>query len=384
MERSTQAKGVALVGMSGRFPGASSLKEFWQNLTEGREAISLVSEEDLLAGGVSPELIANPDYVRAASTVDAPESFDAAFFGFSARGAEIIDPQQRVFLECAWEALEEAGCDPGDYPGAIGVFAGGGMNSYGAFNLMSRPDVVASVGSYQAVLGNDKDFLCSRVAYKLNLRGPAVGVQTACSTSLVAVQMAFESLLRKECDVALAGGVSIPLPQGLGYLYVPGMILSRDGHCRAFDASSSGTVPGAGAGVVVLKRVEDALEDGDHIYAVIRGAAINNDGAAKVGYSAPSVDGQHAVIRKSMEMAGFDATSVKYVEAHGTGTEVGDPIEFTALARAFESAAQAPNTCALGSLKTNIGHLDTAAGVAGLIKAALSVKNRMIPPTLHF
>ncbi|HEX4164567.1 MAG TPA: SDR family NAD(P)-dependent oxidoreductase [Bryobacteraceae bacterium] len=376
--------GIAIVGIGCRLPGANSPAEFWRNLIEGREAVAFASDEELAAAGVDPALIENPDYVRAASRIEAPEYFDAAFFGFSGREAEIIDPQQRVFLECAFEALEEAGCDPSEYPGAIGVFAGAGMNTYGILNLLSRPEILASAGSYQAMVGNDKDFLCSRVAYKLNLNGPAVGVQTACSTSLVAVQMAFESLLRKECDVALAGGVSISLPQPLGYLYQPGMILSRDGHCRAFDAAASGTVPGAGAGVVVLKRLGDAIENGDHVYAVIRGAAINNDGAAKVGYSAPSVDGQHAVIRRSMEMAGFDPASVKYVEAHGTGTEVGDPIEFAALARAFESAAKLPGSCALGSLKTNIGHLDTAAGVAGLIKTALCVKNRILPPTLHF
>jgi acyl transferase domain-containing protein len=258
------------------------------------------------------------------------------------------------------------------------------MNTYAMTNILSRPDVIESAGAYQIMVGNDKDFLSTRTAYKLNLRGPAIGVQTACSTSLVAVQMAFESLLRGECDMALAGGVSIPVPQNLGYMYVPGMILSRDGHCRAFDAESSGTVPGAGAGAVVLKRLEDALAEGDHIYAVIRGAAINNDGSSKVGYSAPSVEGQAAVIAKSMAMAGFAPGSIGYIEAHGTGTEVGDPIEFTALARVFEAAAERKGSCALGAVKTNIGHLDTASGVAGLIKAALAIQHRAIPATLHF
>ena len=329
-------------------------------------------------------MIAHPDYVPAAGRVHEPDYFDASFFGFSAREAEIIDPQQRVFLECAWDALEDAGCDASSYPGAIGVFAGAGMNTYGVVNLFSNPEVIESVGGYQVMVGNDKDFLCSRVAYKLNLRGPAIGVQTACSTSLVAVQMAFESLLRRECDMALAGGVSIPIPQNPGYLYVPGMILSRDGHCRAFDAAASGTVPGGGAGIAVLKRLDDAIADRDHIYAVIRGAAVNNDGSAKVGYSAPSVEGQSAVIRKSMQMAGFAPESVGYIEAHGTGTEVGDPIEIAALSKVFESAATKPHSCALGSVKTNIGHLDTAAGIAGLIKTALSVEHRAIPATLHF
>lgn len=376
--------GIAIVGVAGRLPGARTVKEFWKNLTEGVESITFASDEELSAAGVDPELIANKDYVRASSVVHEPEFFDASFFGFSAREAEIIDPQQRVFLECAWEALEDAACDPGSYPGAIGVFAGAGMNSYGLVNLFSNPEIIESVGPYQIMVGNDKDFLCSRASYKLNLKGPSVGIQTACSTSLVAVQMAFESLRRNECDMALAGGVSISLPQPMGYLYMPGMIFSRDGHCRAFDAAASGTVPGAGAGVAVLKRLDDAIADGDHIYAVLRGAAVNNDGSAKVGYSAPSVDGQASVIRKSMQMAGFAPESIGYVEAHGTGTEVGDPIEVAALARAFESQTARARSCALGSVKTNIGHLDAAAGIVGLIKAALCTKHRVIPPTLHF
>lgn len=384
MTGTREMTGVALTGMAGRFPGAETVREFWRNLVEGRESVRVVPEEELRSAGVDPALIDNPDYVRAASQVNDPEWFDAAFFGFSAREAEIIDPQQRVFLECAWSALEDAGCDPSRFAGAIGVFAGAGLNTYAPLNLMSHPELLASVGWYQAMVANDKDFLCSRVAYKLNLRGPAVGVQTACSTSLVAVQMAFESLRRGECDMALAGGVSIPIPQPSGYLYTPGMIFSRDGHCRAFDANASGTIPAAGAGVVVLRRLEDALAEGDFIYAILRGAAVNNDGAAKVGYSAPSVEGQERVIRRSMEMAGFDPASVRYVEAHGTGTEVGDPIEITALTRAFGSVGNASRRCALGALKTNLGHLDAAAGVAGLMKAALALRHRAIPPTLHF
>lgn len=374
--------GIAIVGLAGRFPGAATVAQFWSNLVQGAESIRFASDEELSAAGVDMELAGSSQYVRASSGIEQPEFFDAAFFGFSAREAEIIDPQQRVFLECAWEALEDAAYDPGSYPGAIGVFAGAGMNSY-ALNLVSNPQVIQSAGPYQIMVGNDKDFLCSRVSYKLNLRGPSVGVQTACSTSLVAVEMATQSLLRRECDMALAGGVAIALPQGVGYLHMPGMIFSRDGHCRAFDAAASGTVQGAGAGIAVLKRIDDAIADGDHIYAVIEGAAVNNDGSAKVGYSAPSVEGQSAVIRRSMQMAGFAPETVGYVEAHGTGTEVGDPIEVAALAKAFESASIA-GSCALGSVKTNIGHLDTAAGIAGLIKTALVLKHRMIPPTLHF
>jgi acyl transferase domain-containing protein len=375
---------IAIVGMAGRFPGASSIKQFWKNLVDGVESIAFASEEELSQAGVDTGLMGHPDYVPASSSVRQPEYFDASFFGFSAREAEIIDPQQRVFLECAWEALEDAACDPATYPGAIGVFAGTGMNTYGVSNLFSNPEVIESVGPYQVMVGNDKDFLCSRVSYKLNLRGPSVGVQTACSTSLVAVQMAFESLLRGECDMALAGGVSISFPQAPGYVYVPGMIFSRDGHCRAFDAAASGIVSGAGAGIAVLKRLDDAISDGHHIYAVLRGAAINNDGSAKVGYSAPSVEGQAAVIRKSMQMAGFAPGSIHYVEAHGTGTEVGDPIEIAALAKAFQSQNMIANSCALGAVKTNIGHLDVAAGITGLIKTALSLQHRMIPATLHF
>ena len=370
--------------MAGRFPGAPTVKDFWRNLMEGIEAIRFASNEELSAAGIDAETISNPDYVPASSTIQDPEFFDASFFGFSAREAEIIDPQQRIFLECAWEALEDAGYDPATYPGAVGVFAGAGMNSYGVANLLTNPEIMESVGSYQIMVGNDKDFLCSRVSYKLNLRGPSIAVQTACSTSLVAVQMAFESLLRSECDMALAGGVSIPLPQLPGYLYVPGMILSRDGHCRAFDAAASGTVPGAGAGVVLLKRLRNAVADGDHIYAVVRGAAVNNDGSGKAGYSAPSVDGQSAVIRRSLEMAGFAPESIGYMEAHGTGTEVGDPIEVAALSQVFQTPAMRAQSCALGSVKTNVGHLDAAAGVTGLIKTALALHHRAIPPTLHF
>ena len=376
--------GVAIIGMAGRFPGAANVAEYWRNLCDGVESISVLTEEEILLAGVDPSMLANPYYVKAEGHIQNAGFFDAGFFGFGAREAEVIDPQQRVFLECAFEGLEDAGYDPFGFSGAIGVFAGSGMNTYGALNVFSNPEVIKSVGSYQAMLGNDKDFLATRVAYKLNLRGPAIGVQTACSTSLVAVQIAFESVMRGECDLALAGGVSIMFPQGSGYLYQPGMILSPDGHCRAFDADAAGTVPGRGAGVVVLKKLKDAIKDRDQIYAVIRGAAVNNDGSSKVGYSAPSVEGQSSAIRQSMQMAGFDAGTVSYIEGHGTGTEVGDPIELTALTRVFRETTEKRSFCSIGSVKTNIGHLDVAAGVAGLIKAALTLKYRVIPPTLHF
>ena len=379
-----ETSGIAIIGMAGRFPGASSVTEFWRNLCAGVESIEFASDEELISAGISPELFKRPDYVRAGGIVKEADYFDASFFGMNAREAEILDPQQRVFLECCWDAFEDAGYDPMASSGEVGVFAGVGMNTYSLASLFNNPAILESAGPYQVMLGNDKDFLATRVAYKLNLRGPAIGVQTACSTSLVAVQMAFESLRRGECDAALAGGVSIAFPQSTGYQYVPGMILSPDGHCRAFDSRAAGTVPGRGSAVVLLKRVEDAISDRDHIYAVIRGAAINNDGSFKAGYSAPSIEGQSRVIRKSMEMAGFAPHTVRYVEAHGTGTEVGDPIEVAALSQAFGPAVDGHPRCTLGSVKTNIGHLDIAAGVTGLIKAALAVHNRLIPPTIHY
>lgn len=382
--RNPDARAVAIIGLAGRFPGANSISQYWDNLCNGVESLVRSSDEELLAAGVDPSQLTNSNYVRAGGVVENADQFDASFFGFGAREAEIIDPQQRVFLECAWEAFEDAGHDPAKFHGPIGVFAGCGLNTYSLLSLFPNAEVMASAGAYQIMVGNDKDFLATRVSYKLNLKGPAINVQTACSTSLVAVQMAYESLLRGESDMALAGGVSIHFPQKSGYLYTPGMILSPDGHCRAFDTGASGTVPGRGAGVVLLKPLEKALADRDRIYAVIRGAAVNNDGAAKVGYSAPSVEGQRGVIRQSMQMASFAPDTVRYIEAHGTGTEVGDPIEITALTEAFREGTDKKTFCAIGSVKTNIGHLDTAAGVAGLIKAALSVYHRLIPPTLHF
>ena len=379
-----EVKSIAIVGVAGRFPGAASSLEYWRNLCAGFESITFATDEDLAEAGVPAELSERPDYVRAGGVVKDADLFDASFFGLSARESEILDPQHRVFLECAWDVFEDAGYDPLLYPGDVGVFAGAGMNTYGMANLFANTAVLEAAGGYQLMLGNDKDFLATRVAYKLNLRGPAISIQTACSTSLVAVQTAFESLRRGECDMALAGGVSIYFPQNAGYLYMPGMILSADGHCRAFDANSGGTVPGRGAGAVLLKPLEAAIAGRDHIYAVIKGAAVNNDGAAKVGYSAPSIEGQRRVIMKSMEMAGFAPETVHYVEAHGTGTDLGDPIEVTALSEAFASEANRKQYCALGSVKTNIGHLDAAAGVAGLIKASLALRHRLIPPTLHF
>ncbi len=371
--------GIAIIGMSARFPGARNVREFWKKLEAGESFVSDLSEDELRAAGVDPATLRRSEYVRRGSILEDAEYFDAKFFGFNRREAEITDPQHRVFLETAWQALEDAGYT-GD--GArIGVYAGVSVNSY-FFQLMSHPDLVESVGGYQLMLGNDKDFLASRVAYKLNLQGPAVVVQTACSTSLSAVHLACLSIFANECDMALAGGVCIGFPQGTGYPYMPGMILSPDGYCRPFDKDAKGTVPGRGAAVVVLKRLSQALQDEDSIYAVIRGSAWNNDGAGKIGYTAPGVAGQAAVIREAQRVAGISANRIGYVEAHGTATELGDPIEVTALSEVF--AGGKPASCVLGALKANLGHADVAAGVAGLVKTTLAIQAGVIPPTPNF
>jgi len=375
---------IAIVGMSGRFPGAKNIDQFWHNLRDGVESISTFSDEELLATGVDPEIFANPNYIRAFGVLPEVEWFDANFFGFNAREAEVMDPQHRIFLESAWEAIESAGYNPKTYEGQIGVFCGTSLNSYWLKNLALSQDLHQSVSDFQILLGNDKDFVPTRVSYKLNLRGPSVSVNTACSTSLVAVQMACQSLLNSQCDIALAGGVAIRTPQKIGYLYQEGMILSPDGHCRTFDAQSKGTVGGSGVGIVVLKRLSDAIADGDFVYAVIRGAAINNDGAMKVGYTAPSIEGQTAVITEAQALGEIDPATISYIEAHGTGTELGDPIEIAALSQAFRTKTEKCGFCAIGSLKTNVGHLDVAAGVAGLIKTALAIHHHQIPPSLHF
>ncbi len=376
---------IAIVGLAGRFPGAGNLAEFWENLRSGVESIRPLTDRELLDAGADPWGIADPDYVKAASVVDGIELFDAPFFGFSPKDAAIMDPQHRVFLECAWQALEQAGWSAEEFPGSIGVFAGSGMNAYLLFNLAPNQALMSSAGLFLIKqTGNDKDVLATRVSYQLNLTGPSMTIQTACSTSLVAVHVACQSLLNRECDMALAGGVTIEIPHRQGYLYREGEILSRDGHCRSFDADATGTVFGSGAGVVVLRRLEDALADGDRIHAVIRGSAINNDGARKVGYLAPSVTGQAEVVAEALAVAEVEAESISYIETHGTGTPVGDPIEIAALTEAFRETTQERGFCAIGSLKSNIGHLDAAAGVAGLIKTVLALEHRQLPPSLHF
>ncbi len=376
---------IAMVGMAGRFPGARNVSEFWRNLRDGVESIRSCSDAELLAAGVTPEELASPDYVKRASVLDDVPMFDASFFGLSPKDASIMDPQHRHFLECAWEALEDAGHPPQRFDGSIGVFAGSGMNTYLIHNLLANRRLIESTGLFQLKqTGNDKDVLATRVSYQFDLRGPSINVQTACSTSLVAVHLACQSLLNHECDLALAGGVTIEIPHGQGYIYREGEILSRDGHCRSFDATSSGTVFGSGLGIVVLRRLEDALEDGDHIRAVILGSAINNDGARKVGYLAPSVEGQAEVIAEALDFAGVSAADISFVETHGTGTVVGDPIEVRALTQAFRKSTSRSGYCGIGSLKTNVGHLDAAAGVAGLMKTVLALEHGQMPASLHF
>ncbi|HVT61657.1 MAG TPA: amino acid adenylation domain-containing protein [Thermoanaerobaculia bacterium] len=380
---------IAIIGMSGRFPGAADPEQLWRNLREGVESIRTFAGEELEISLTQPAQSApdgekDPSFVPAGAVLDGIELFDAAFFDFNPREAEITDPQQRIFLECCWEALERAGHDPESFPGAIGVFAGSAMSSYFLNNVLGHSELLRTVAPFQLLIGADKDYLAPRISYKLNLKGPSVSVQSACSTSLVAVHLACQSLQDFQSDLALAGGVSIRVPQRSGYRYQEGGIYSPDGHCRAFDRQAQGTVLGNGAGVVVLRRLADAVAAGDPILAVIRGSAINNDGAAKVGFTAPGVEGQVAVISEALAAAGVDGSSIGYVEGHGTGTALGDPIEVAALNRAFAAAAAAPGRTALGSVKTNIGHLDTASGVAGLIKTVLALTHRAIPPSLHF
>jgi acyl transferase domain-containing protein/thioesterase domain-containing protein/acyl carrier protein len=376
---------IAVVGMAGRFPGARNIHEYWANLRNGVESLQRFSDEELKAAGVPESLFSHPNYVKTGAVLPDMEMFDAPFFGFSPREASIMDPQHRHFLEVSWEALENAGHVPDKFNGSIGVFGGSGHNAYMPYNLMTNPKLMQSVGFFLVRhTGNDKDFLTTRVSYLLNLKGPSVNVQTACSTSLVAIHTGVQALLNGECDMALAGGVTIEMPHRRGYMYEEGEILSPDGHCHAFDEGSQGTVFGSAVGVVVLRRLRDALEDGDHIHAVIKGSAINNDGAMKVGYMAPSVDGQAAAISEALALANVPADSISYVEAHGTGTPVGDPIEVAALTQAHRQSTDKVGYCGIGSVKSNIGHTDTAAGVASFIKVAMAMQAKELPPSLHF
>ena len=374
---------VAVIGLAGRFPGAKTVDELWRRLRNGEELIATYTDDELRARGVSSSDLSDPAYVKSGSILEDIDMFDASFFGISPREAKLTNPQHRLFLELAWEAMENAAYDPGQLDGSVGVFAGASMTSY-LHDFPTMSGRLDPVDGLQKTIGNNRDYLATAISYRLDLRGPSYTIQTACSTSLVAVHIACENLLTYQCDMALAGGVSVHLPQGMGYRYQDGMTLSPDGRCRAFDAGGKGTVWGQGLGIVVVKRLSEALRDGDTIHAVIRGSAVNNDGGRRVGYAAPSIDGQAEVIAAALELGDVKPQTIQYVEAHGTGTPLGDPIEISALSKVFRSSTQRNNFCAIGSVKTNMGHLDTAAGVAGLIKTILALKHREIPPSLHF
>lgn len=372
---------IAVTGMSCRFPGANNWRAYWDNLSNGVESIHFLSDEELTGLGVEERIIRNENFVRAVTVLEDKEMFDSSFFDYRPEEAGLLNPLHRLFHECIWEALEDAGIDPDRNKGVIGLYAGAGDDSH--WKIYSKlKNMNQEVDDFSLYSLNSRDFLSSLLSYKLNLKGPSFTINTACSTSLVAIHLACKSLLLGETKVALAGGVTVKTHQQKGYFYEEGMIFSADGHCRAFDKDATGTVISEGAGVVVLKRLQDALEDGDEIYAVIKGSAINNDGNRKVGFTAASIEGQAECIKKAHRFAKVEPESISYVETHGTGTHLGDPIEVEALNLAF--GKREANQCAIGSVKTNIGHTDTAAGVAGLIKTALSLKYKLLPPSLHF
>jgi len=374
---------IAVIGMSCRFPGAPDLGRFWEVLRDGVECISPVSDEDLAVSRVDPAISSHPRYVRAAAVLQGVDQFDHGFFGFTPREAEVVDPAHRLFLECAWEALEAAGCDPDRFKGRIGIYAGAAASYYLIYNITGDRELGRAVNPVQLLTSSDKDYLPTLAAYKLNLTGPSVGVQTACSSGLVAVNLASQSLMTYQCDMAVVGDAAVRVPQRAGYVYIPGGIQSPDGSCRAFDAAAAGTIFGSGVGVVVLRRLSDALAAGDPILAVIRGSAVNNDGAAKSGFTAPSARAQAEVIALALAMADIGPETIGYVEAHGTATPLGDSIEVAALEQVFRGRVP-ERSCALGSVKTNIGHADTAAGMAALIKTVLALQQRQIPASLHF
>lgn len=375
---------IAIIGISGRFPGASNIKDLWSKLLAGEETISQLSESQLREAGIPETLFNDPDYVKAAGIIDNVKAFDAEFFGYLPNEAAIIDPQQRHILECSWNALEDAGYTPAKYEGIISVYAGVGRNAYFSKNIITHPDLLEGSADFPGMLGVEKDYVATRISYKLNLHGPAVNVQSACSTSGTAVHLACQSLINGESDIALAGGCRILVPNAAGYQFIEGGALSQDGHCRTFDSNASGMVRSNGVAVLAFKRLDDAIEDNDSIYAVIKSTAINNDGNDKVGFTAPSISGQSKVITEALELAGLNADDIVYVEAHGTGTPVGDPIEVQALTKAYRNTTEQSSFCGIGSIKSNIGHLDAAAGIAGMIKAALSIKESKIPPTINY
>ncbi|HRR25004.1 MAG TPA: type I polyketide synthase, partial [Bacteroidia bacterium] len=379
----TVEDGIAVIGMAGRFPGANNVDEFWKNIVEGKETISFFKKHEL-DNAVPDEDKNDENYVAVRGIIEDADKFDAPFFNINPRLAEVTDPQQRIFLQVAWEAIENAGYAPDKYNGLIGVFAGMGNNTYFPNNVFHNKEAINRVGSFQTMTANEKDYIATRIAYEFNTKGPAVSVHTACSTSLTAVTLAYESLLNHECDMALAGGVAITVPVNSGHVYNEGGMFSKDGHTRAFDAGANGTVFSDGAGAVILKRYKDAIKDGDEIYAVIRGAALNNDGSEKASFTAPSIEGQAAVIAMAQAKAGVSPDSISYIETHGTATPLGDPIEIEALTQAFRSKTDKKQFCAVGSVKTNIGHLTPAAGVAGLIKTCLALKNKILPASLNY
>lgn len=377
-------RGIAVIGMAGRFSKAHDLAQFWQNLRDGVDSVTHFSDEELLAAGVDPNLLNDPNYVKAGMLLAGAEEFDAGFFGYNAREAALLDPQQRLFMEHVWLSLENAGYASDKYEGLIGIYAGVAWNTYLLSNLTSNPHLFDPARVFETFITNDKDFMPTRVSYKLNLKGPSMIVQTSCSTSLVAIHLACLSLLNYECDIALAGGVTVKVPQASGYYHMEGGLASPDGYCRSFDEKGQGTIFGSGVGIVALKRLSEAIEDGDNILAVVKGSAINNDGSVKVSYTAPSVEGQAEVIAAAQTVADVEPETIQYIEAHGTATAIGDPIEVAALTKVFRRHTEEKNYCALGSVKSNLGHLDAAAGVAGFIKTVLSLKNKQIPPSLHF
>ncbi|WP_067720818.1 beta-ketoacyl synthase N-terminal-like domain-containing protein [Nocardia yamanashiensis] len=376
---------IAIIGMATRLPDAPDHKTLWRNLLAGVESVRRFDRDELLAAGVPAALADNPQYVPAGTELAGIDQFDAGFFGFTPYEAKITDPQHRVLLQTAWEALEDAAIVASGNSARIGVFAATTLSTYLLNNIQRNARYRVEDLNYPILIGNDKDFLATRIAFKLGLRGAAVTVQSACSSSMVAIHQAVTSLRNGDNDITLAGGVSVVNPQTAGYLYQEGGIGARDGHCRPFDRDAGGTVRGNGCGVVVLKRLADALADNDNVYAVLAGTAVNNDGSNKIGFTAPSVTGQAEVIREALAAASVAANTIGYVETHGTGTTLGDPIEFRALSRAHADApGGAPRTCLLGSIKANIGHLDAAAGVVGLIKTALVLHHQVVPPQINF
>jgi acyl transferase domain-containing protein len=375
---------IAIIGMNGRFPGAKDMDEFWNNLYNGVESVKFFNREELLKMGIDEHLLDNPRFVAADAILDDIDKFDAEFFDYSAREAEIMDPQHRLFLESAWEVLESAGYNSELYDGRIAVYAGANLSGYMVRNLYSNPKLVENLGSFKIMIANSQDFLATRVSYKMNLTGPSVNVNTLCSSSVVALHLACQNLQNYGCDIALAGGVSLQVSRNDAFFYQEGGIGSGDGHCRAFDAKASGTVSGSGLVVLVLKRLEDAIRDGDQIHAIIRGVGINNDGSEKNSFTAPNVDGQAECIVEAIEMSGVDPETITYIDAHGTGTDLGDPIEIAALTKAYRAYTKKKQFCAIGSVKTNIGHLVTAGGLASLVKTVLAMKHRVIPPSLNF